>query len=191
MSEARDTVRRLEEAWAANDLATVDELIAPDLVSHDAPPGMPPGREGAKAAHQMAMTSFPDRRMTIEEVIGDGDRVAVRTTIHGTNTGGVPRLGVPANGRKMDIESISIYGVENGKVGPSHTAGPGGRRRPPVPRLPECRPFPSMVVADEAAEHLDERPYRALGGQPDPREHRCRAARRERLRGHPRLPLRR
>ncbi len=93
MSEAKDVVRRLEEAWAANDLATVDQLLAPDLVSHDAPPGMPPGREGARAAHQMAMTSFPDRQMTINEVIGDGDRVAVRTTIRGTNTGGVPWLG--------------------------------------------------------------------------------------------------
>lgn len=116
MSDAKDVVRKLEEAWAANDLATVDELLAPDLVSHDAPPGMPPGREGARAAHQMAMTSFPDRRMTIEDVVGDGDRVAVRTTIRGTNTGGVPWLGVPANGRQVEIESISIYRVANGRV---------------------------------------------------------------------------
>src|SRR5262249_42245867 len=98
MSEARDVVRRLEEAWEAHDMQAVDELVAPDLVSHAAPPGTPPGREGAKAAHQMAMTSFPDRQMTIEDVIGEGDRVAVRTTIRGHNTGGVPFLGVPANG---------------------------------------------------------------------------------------------
>jgi len=116
MSDAKDVVRRLEEAWDANDLATVDELLAPDLVSHDAPPGVPQGRDGAKAAHQMAMTSFPDRRMTIEDVVGDGDRVAVRTTIRGTNSGGVPFLGVPANGKQIEIESISIYRVANGRV---------------------------------------------------------------------------
>jgi len=116
MSDAKDVVRRLEQAWAANDLTVVDELLAPDLVSHDAPPGMPPGREGARAAHGMAMTSFPDRKMTIEDVIGDGDRVAVRTTIRGTNTGGVPWLGVPANGKRIEIESISIYRVANGRV---------------------------------------------------------------------------
>jgi steroid delta-isomerase-like uncharacterized protein len=116
MSEAADIVRRLEEAWEASDLGTVDELLAPDLVSHDAPPGMPTGREGAKAAHQMAMASFPDRRMTIEDVVSEGDRVAVRTTLRGTNTGGVPWLGVPANGRSIEIESISIYRVDNGKV---------------------------------------------------------------------------
>jgi predicted ester cyclase len=116
MSNAKDVVRKLEEAWAANDLATVDELVAPDLVSHDAPPGVPQGREGAKAAHRMSMTSFPDRSMTIEDVVGEGDRVAVRTTIRGTNTGGVPWMGVPANGKGVEIESISIYRVVNGKA---------------------------------------------------------------------------
>ena len=116
MSDAKDVVRRLEQAWAANDLAVVDELLAPDLVSHDAPPGMPPGREGAKAAHQMAMASFPDRRMAIEDIVGEGDRVAVRTTIRGTNTGGVPWLGVPANGKAVEIESISVYRVAGGRV---------------------------------------------------------------------------
>jgi steroid delta-isomerase-like uncharacterized protein len=116
MSDAKDVVRRLEEAWQANDMAVVDQLLAPDLVSHDAPPGMPPGREGAKAAHQMAMTSFPDRSMTIEDVVAEGDRVSVRTTIRGTNNGGVPWLGVPANGKPVEIESISIYRVANGRI---------------------------------------------------------------------------
>ena len=84
--------------------------------SRSMPPGMPAGREGAKAAHQMSMASFPDRRMTIEDVVGDGDRVAVRTTMRGTNTGGVPWLSVPANGRRVEIESISIYRVANDRV---------------------------------------------------------------------------
>ena len=64
----------------------------------------------------MAMASFPDRQMTIEDVVGDGDRVAVRTTIRGTNSGGVPWLNVPPNGRRIEIESISIYRVAGGRV---------------------------------------------------------------------------
>ena len=44
----KELVRRVEEAWAANDLAALDELIAPDLVSHDAIPGAPPGLAGAR-----------------------------------------------------------------------------------------------------------------------------------------------
>lgn len=117
MSEAsKKLVRRVEEAWAANDLATIDELVAADVVSHDRPPMLPPGLEGAKAAHQASLASFPDRRMTIDDVFGEGDRVAVRTTMRGTNTGGLPWLGVPPNGRSVEIESISIYRVADGKV---------------------------------------------------------------------------
>src|SRR5215831_2980194 len=55
LAAARDVVRRVEEAWATNDLGVIDHLVAEDLVSHDAFPGSPPGREGAKAAHQMSM----------------------------------------------------------------------------------------------------------------------------------------
>ena len=116
MAEARDVVRRVEEAWAANDLGVIDHLVAEDLVSHDAFPGSPPGREGAKAAHQMSMASFPDRTMTIDDIVGEGDRVAVRTTVRGTNTGGLPWMGVPANGAKIEIEAISVYRVADGRV---------------------------------------------------------------------------
>lgn len=117
MSESnKQLVVRVEEAWAANDLDALDALIAPDLVSHDAIPGMPPGLAGAKAAHTMFMASFPDRQVTIEDVVADGDRVAVRTTVRGTNTGGVPFLNVPANGRKIEIGSISVYRVAGGRV---------------------------------------------------------------------------
>ncbi|MDQ6901198.1 MAG: ester cyclase [Candidatus Dormibacteraeota bacterium] len=117
MSETnKELVRKVEEAWAKNDLAAIDELIAADLVSHDRPPMLPPGIEGAKAAHEMSMASFPDRSVTVEDIFAEDDRVAVRTTIRGTNTGGVPWLGVPPNGRAVQIESISIYRVADGKA---------------------------------------------------------------------------
>jgi steroid delta-isomerase-like uncharacterized protein len=116
MAEAREVVRRVEEAWASNDLGVIDHLVAEDLVSHDAFPGSPPGREGAKAAHQMSMASFPDRTMTIDDIVGEGDRVAVRTTVRGTNTGGLPWMGVPANGARIEIEAISVYRVADGRV---------------------------------------------------------------------------
>jgi steroid delta-isomerase-like uncharacterized protein len=116
VSDARDVVRRVEEAWAANDLGVIDHLLAADLVSHDALPGLPPGREGAKAAHQMSMASFPDRTVTIDDIVAEGDRVAVRTTLRGTNTGGLPWLGVPANGAAIEVEAISFYRVADGRV---------------------------------------------------------------------------
>jgi len=115
MADAKEIVRRVEEAWARNDLDALDDLIASDLVSHDAQPGSPPGLAGAKAGHSMVMASFPDRQQTIEQIVGDGDLVAVRTTTRATHTG-TPFFGVPPSSRKVQVESMSIYRVAGGKV---------------------------------------------------------------------------
>lgn len=115
-SDNKQTVRRIEEAWDRGDLSALDQYFAPDFVAHTAVPGMPPGLEGAKMAHQGAMQSFPDRRVTIEDITGDGDLVAVRCRMRGTNQGGLPWLGVPANGNSVDIEWISLYRLNGGRV---------------------------------------------------------------------------
>lgn len=116
MSENQEIVRRIEEAWDRNDLGALDQYFAPDFVAHTAIPGMPPGLEGAKMAHQGAMQAFPDRRVTIEDITGDGDLVAVRCRMRGTNQGGLPWAGIPANGRAVDIEWISLYRLSGGRV---------------------------------------------------------------------------
>jgi predicted ester cyclase len=115
MADAKDVVRQIEEAWAADDLTTLDRLIAADIVNHDAPPGFPPGLEGAKFGHRMFLASFPDRRQTLEELVGAGDRVAVRTQVVATHTGEA-FLGVPATGRQVRIEAMSIYRVAGGRA---------------------------------------------------------------------------
>ncbi len=42
-------------------------------------------------------TSFPDIRLTIDEMIAEGNKVALRVTTRGTNSG--PLVGLPAFGR--------------------------------------------------------------------------------------------
>src|SRR5262249_32397345 len=93
----------------------LDGLIASDLVSHDAPPGLPPGLAGAKAGHSIFMASFPDRKQTIEQIVGEGDLVAVRTTATATHTG-APFFGVPTSSKKVRVESIGLFGGAGGRV---------------------------------------------------------------------------
>lgn len=112
-----DVVRRIEEAWGANDLDELDDLIAADFVAHT--PGadsLPPGLAGAKEAHRQSMQSFPDRHLDVLDLFGEGDLVVVRARMTGTNTGGVPAFGVGANGNKVDFEWITMYRLEDGKV---------------------------------------------------------------------------
>lgn len=116
MADNKAIVRAIEEAWDRNDLDALDPYFAPDFVQRSAIPGMPPGLQGAKLAHQGSISAFPDRHVAIEELLGDGDTVTVRCRMTGTNTGGLPWMGVPANGNKVDVQWISLYRLEGGRV---------------------------------------------------------------------------
>lgn len=117
MADNKATVRKIEEAWSKHDLAALDQYFATDFVAHAAIPGMPPNLASGKMAHGMAMKAFPDRTTTMLDLIGEGDRVAARIRVQGTNTGGAAWFGVPeGNGKKIDFESWSIYRFKDGKV---------------------------------------------------------------------------
>jgi len=116
-----ETVRRLETAWASNDYDTVREILSPDF--H--PKGnhgvgaemMPPnGVDGLVQGHEMSLGAYPDRKQEILDCFGENDRVVIRSRMTGTNDGGLPWFGVPANGNKVDVEYITIYRLENDKV---------------------------------------------------------------------------
>ena len=112
-----DVVRRIEAAWAENDLDALDDLIAADFTPHT--PGsdqIPPGLQGAKMAHQQSMQAFPDRQNEVLDIFGEGDQVVAHVRMTGTNTGGLPWFGIPANDHKVDTDWITIYRLEGGRV---------------------------------------------------------------------------
>ena len=118
MSEdVKAVVRALEEAWDAGKLDEVDRLISPDFNSHAAIPGMPQNHDVRSMIHGMSMGAMPDRKVEIQDMIAEGDKVVVRCRVTGTNNAtGFPWLGASANNAKIDFEWISIYRVKDGKV---------------------------------------------------------------------------
>jgi predicted ester cyclase len=109
-------IRRVEEAWQADDWDTLDDLFAPGMVSHAAVPYLPAGPSGWKMAHQQMRRAVPDRQVTIEEMIAEGDRVMVRCRMVGTNSGGLPWADVSPNGHPIDMQWISIYRIDGDRV---------------------------------------------------------------------------
>jgi predicted ester cyclase len=91
-----------------------EESVTQDFVDHEAPPGTPPGPEGANAVLRWLRGAFNDLSYEVLDAFGDGDRVAMRVATRGTHTGEF--MGRPATGRQFDIESIHIYRIENGQV---------------------------------------------------------------------------
>ncbi len=106
--------RYVEEIWDQGDLTALAELFASNIVDHHAVPGQAPGVEGQQQVLTMFRSAFPDLRVTTEDILVDGDRVAVRWTARGTHQGAL--LGIPPTGKPVTITGIDILRIANGKV---------------------------------------------------------------------------
>ena len=105
--------RFIQEVFVKADERAVDELTAPDFVPHSWP-GVQPGVEGLKQAQRRVSAGLEDARMTIEDVIAEGDKVVVRLISHGRHAGEF--MGMPASGKEYDISEIHIFRIADGRV---------------------------------------------------------------------------
>ena len=92
-------------------LAIIDELIAPDYVDHTNPIGSP---KDVKQFYTMLFKGFPDFCRTIENITAEEDKVWIRTTATGTHTGEF--RGLIPTGKKITVRSASIFRIANGKI---------------------------------------------------------------------------
>ena len=74
-----------------------------------------PGPEGVKALARSILESFPDYHETVEDLVASGDRVAVRLTLRGTNTGPLPD-GSPATGLPIEFTDMTIVRIAAGRI---------------------------------------------------------------------------
>jgi len=112
--ENKNLVRRYQEAYNTGKLDELDGILAPNLISHNHLPGVPTGLAGAKMVHQGLLTSFPDSKTTIEDLVAEGDRVMVRATTSGTHKG--PFAGAPPTGKSFKVTTMSVFRIANGKI---------------------------------------------------------------------------
>ena len=110
------TVRRfIEEVFNKKNLAAIDELIAPNHIDHAAgAAGSPAGPEGSRQLIGMMLTAFPDLHYTVEDMIAEGDKVAFRMTMRGTQLGAFGSI--PPTGKHVEVLTIDIVRFENGKI---------------------------------------------------------------------------
>lgn len=103
-----------EECFGRGNMDVADELIAPDAVYHDHPPGFPGGPEGTKQFAAMLRSAFPDLHFTVEDVIAEGDKVVVRGTMRGTHQ--AEFMGIAPTGRQVEMSGIDIGRIADGKL---------------------------------------------------------------------------
>ncbi len=113
--------RFYEEVINQKQLAVINEVAGDNYLSHDFPPGLPPGREGLKIFISVFHAAFPDGHLTIDQMIAEGDTVATRLTFHGTHTGEFQ--GIAPTGKKVTIPALDMARFESGKL-VEHWGGP-------------------------------------------------------------------
>lgn len=115
--------RLYEEVFNNRNLALADELVDPQGISHETPPGTPPGSEGpatpagpehVRQVVGFLVTAFPDFHFTIEELIAEGDLVVMRAIFSGTHLGEF--MGIPPTGKRCSQRHVHFVCVRNGKT---------------------------------------------------------------------------
>src|SRR5918992_549039 len=124
----RPIPRRFMEARVEGDWDTLDEMLAPDFVSHSKlVAGQPPGREGEKWAMAQLTAALSNRSVLVEDQIAAGDKVASRFVVRETHDRG-ELMGVAPSGKAMANKIIMIHRIERGRVAEEWSLGTLGLR---------------------------------------------------------------
>ena len=114
MSEENKELARRWNKIFEGDFAIAEEIVAEDCVYHNGPPDILPGPEGVKEWAIMIRNGFPDIRITAEDFVAEGDKVAGRVDAEGTHNGEF--FGVPPTGKTVTFSGINIMRIADGKI---------------------------------------------------------------------------
>jgi len=111
IKENKELVRHVVDCWNRRDMESFYDVLAPEYVEH-----LPSGEVTLKQLKEYARTfytAFPDINITIKDMVAEGDRVAVLVNWQATHKG--EYMGIPATGKKIDINVAMIIKIKDGK----------------------------------------------------------------------------
>ncbi|HVX44687.1 MAG TPA: ester cyclase [Mycobacteriales bacterium] len=92
----------------------IDELVAPDVDFHAPLPMGTTATDALKLVWRTLIQAFPDIRVTVEDVIAEGQKVVARQTVTGTHRG--EYRGHAPTGRSVRYNEIFILRFEDGRI---------------------------------------------------------------------------
>jgi serine phosphatase RsbU (regulator of sigma subunit)/predicted ester cyclase len=117
--------RRFMEARVKADLNAIEEMMAPDFISHGLRPDQQPDREGYKRQVAQFVTAFSDVSFVIEDQVAVGEKVVSRMSGQGTHDRR-ELMGTAPTGREIASMAIFIHRISGGKIVEEWGAGTGG-----------------------------------------------------------------
>lgn len=111
----KERVRRyLDEVWNQGNIDGSAAYLAPGYRRHLGPDVEPLDIEGQRARLEGFRTAFPDVKLEVEQMIGEGDLVAFRFTLTGTHRG--PFQGVAPTGVRVSVPGLDLVRLSEGRL---------------------------------------------------------------------------
>jgi steroid delta-isomerase-like uncharacterized protein len=114
--ENKAYVRRFyEDYYNGGRLEAIDDMFSPSYVHHT--PEVLTGKMDYEEyrEHMLSLSrAFPHMKVSVEDQVAEGDRVATRFTMYGIQEGDLP--GIPARGKEIKVAAITIFRLEGGKI---------------------------------------------------------------------------
>jgi predicted ester cyclase len=97
-------------------LAVADEILSNDFAWHGGmgPPGGQRGPEGTKQVATALIAAFPDRQITHDDTIAEGDKVLIRWSMAGTHKGDL--MGIAPTGKRVTVTGFDHFRISGGKI---------------------------------------------------------------------------
>lgn len=118
MASEEDTAlvsRWLGEVWSGGNLDAIRDLVARDYVLHDFGSGATwSGPDGVRQMIAGIRAAIPDLQVTLQDIIGEEDKVALRWMGRGTHRGEM--FGVSATGKPIEVTGTDIYRIRGGRI---------------------------------------------------------------------------
>lgn len=104
------------DVFQAGDLEAADDILSDDFVWHG---GLGPGEEerGSEAVKEIAtaiIEAFPDRRVTQEDTLSQDDKVLIRWSMTGKQTGEL--MGITPAGKEVNMTGFDLFRIAGGKI---------------------------------------------------------------------------
>ena len=112
------TYRRLCDIVNAGDVKliseVIDEVFESDVRNSTPLPVEGTGRQALKQVWTILLRAFPDLHITVEDLVAEDDKVAVRNTVTGTQTGDY--MGLPPTGKRITYSEMFILRFAGSRI---------------------------------------------------------------------------
>ena len=110
-------IKQLHHIWNSGEVGAIPEVYLKNFIAHW-PKGFSTnesrGFDGVRQAIERIRSAFPDWHEEVVDMIVEDNKVVTRYISTGTHIGSY--AGIKGTGKKVELDEISIYRIEEGKV---------------------------------------------------------------------------